>query len=148
LFTVVATLLHPRRLIPAVTGGAAYVTLAGVILWVIARALDVAGIGPAQGIAIYAFALVANLLIIVPFDLGIIETAGTAALVACGIPGAAAVAIMLLHRVVCGVLTAGLTVTGLAVLRRQVGAARRGQAPREQPATPPPEERMPISRSG
>ncbi len=59
-----------------------------------------------------------------------------------------AVAVTLLHRVVCGVLTAGLTVTGLLVLRRQVGAAWRGQAPREEATTPPSGEPMPISRSG
>ncbi len=134
LLTVVGNLLRPRSLGPAAVCAVIYVVLAGVILWAIAHALGVSGIGPARSIAIYAFALAANLLVLVPFDLGLIETAGTAALVACGVPSDAAVATMLLHRVVCGLLTAAITVTGLIVLRRQVGAAWRGHAPGAQGA--------------
>jgi uncharacterized membrane protein YbhN (UPF0104 family) len=135
--TVAGILVRPRHLGPAVVCAATYVTLAGLVLWAIAHALGVGGLGPLQGIAIYAFALAANLLIVVPFHVGLIETAGTAALVACGVPRAAAVAVLLLHRVVCGVLTAGLTLIGLVVLRRQVGAAWHGHARGESDAEPP-----------
>ncbi|HZS90936.1 MAG TPA: lysylphosphatidylglycerol synthase transmembrane domain-containing protein [Chloroflexota bacterium] len=135
--TVAGALLRPRHLGPAAVCATTYVTLAGLVLWAIAQALGLAGLSPVQGIAIYAFALAANLIIVVPFDVGLIETAGTAALMACGVPRAAAVAVMLLHRVVCGVLTAGLTLIGLAVLRRQVCAAWHGHARGEPDADPP-----------
>jgi uncharacterized membrane protein YbhN (UPF0104 family) len=120
---VIATarvLLRPRSAGLAAAFSAVHVGIAGLVLWVITCALGV------QSIAIYAFALAANLLILLPFDLGLIETAGAAGLMAYGVPNASAVAIMLMHRAVCGVLTAGLTATGLAVLRPQVQAALHG----------------------
>jgi uncharacterized membrane protein YbhN (UPF0104 family) len=126
---VIATarvLLGPRSAGLATAFSAVYVGIAGLVLWVITCALGVQSIAPLQAIAIYAFALAANLVILLPFDLGLIETAGAAGLMAYGVPNASAVAIMLMHRAVCGVVTAGLTATALAVLRPQVRAALHG----------------------
>src|SRR5437763_527910 len=65
----------------------------------------------------------AGLVIPVPVDLGLTELSGLAALMALGAPQADALTVMLLQRVLSSTLTGGISLAGLAALRRHVAAA-------------------------
>jgi uncharacterized membrane protein YbhN (UPF0104 family) len=123
------SLLCLRALGPAAALSAAYIAVAALELWAIAAGLGLHGLGFAQALVVYAFALGAGLIIPVPIDLGLTELSGLAALMACGVPRADALTVMLLQRLVSSTLTGGISLAGLAVLRRHVAAAlqtRRG----------------------
>ena len=90
-----------------------------------ATGLGLHGIGFTQALVVYAFALGAGLIIPVPIDLGLTELSGLAALMAFGVPRADALTVMLLQRLVSSTLTGGISLAGLAVLRRHVAAALR-----------------------
>ena len=112
-----------RTLVPAALLSAAYIAVAALELWAIAAGLGLHGIGFTQALIVYAFALAAGLIIPVPIDLGLTELSGLAALMAYGVPRADALTVMLLQRLVSTTLTAGISLAGLAALRRHVAAA-------------------------
>ena len=116
-------LLCLRALGPAAVLSAAYIAVAALELWAIAAALGLHGIGFTQALVVYAFALGAGLVIPVPIDLGLTELSGLAALMALGAPQADALTVMLLQRVLSSTLTGGISLAGLAALRRHVAAA-------------------------
>jgi uncharacterized protein (TIRG00374 family) len=116
-------LLCLRALVPAAVLSAAYIAVAALALWAIAAGLGLHGLGFTQALVVYAFALGAGLIIPVPIDLGLTELSGLAALMAFGVPRADALTVMLLQRLVSSTLTGGISLVGLAVLRRHVAAA-------------------------
>src|SRR5918911_242428 len=116
-------LLCLRALGPATVLSAAYIAIAALELWAIAAGLGLHGIGFTQALIVYAFALAAGLIIPVPIDLGLTELSGLAALMAFGVPRADALTVMLPQRLLSSTLTAGISLAGLAVLRRHVAAA-------------------------
>ena len=133
-------LLCLRALGPAAALSAAYIAIAALELWAIAAGLGLHGIGFTQALIVYAFALAAGLIIPVPIDLGLTELSGLAALMAFGVPRADALTVMLLQRLVSTTLTAGISLAGLAALRRHVAAAlqtRHGPASRRIRGRPP-----------
>ena len=117
------SLLCLRALGPAAVLSAAYIAVAALELWAIAAALGLHGIGFTQALVVYAFALGSGLVIPVPIDLGLTELSGLAALMALGAPQADALTVMLLQRVLSSTLTGGISLAGLAALRRHVAAA-------------------------
>ena len=116
-------MLSLRALGPATTLSTAYIAIAALELWTIAAGLGLHGIGFTQALVVYAFALAAGLSIPVPIDLGLTELGGLAALMAFGTPRADALTVMLLQRLVSSTLTGGISLAGLATLRRHVAAA-------------------------
>lgn len=119
------SLLAPHALGPALVLSLGYIACAALGLWAIATALGVSGIGPSQALVCYAVALGVGLLIPLPMDLGLTEGGGVAALMACGVSTADALAIMLIQRVLGALLTSPLAAAGLVAVRQQVGAALR-----------------------
>src|ERR671935_42958 len=117
------SLLCLRALGPAAALSAAYIAVAALELWAIAAGLGLHSIGFEQALVVYAFALAAGLIVPVPIDLGLTELSGLAALMACGVPRADALTVMLLQRLLSSTLTAGISLVSLAVLRRHVAAA-------------------------
>lgn len=127
-----AGLLRMEILVPAAAFSAGYIAIGALSLWAITAALGVQGIGIAHALAAYTFALAANLLIVVPVDLGLTELSGLAVLVLFGVARADAVAILLLQRALSAVLTGTVALATLGLLREQVALALRGAPHREQ----------------
>lgn len=127
-----AGLLRRETLAPAAALSAGYIAIGALSLWAITAALGVQGIGLAQALGVYTFALAANLLIVVPVDLGLTELSGLAVLVLFGVTRADAVAILLLQRALSGALTGTVALATLGLLREQVALALRGEPYQEQ----------------
>ena len=93
----------------------------------ILAALGISGIGLNEALVVYCFALGVGLIIPIPIDLGLTELSGLAVLVAFGVTRADALTVMLMQRVLSSVLTGGIAIISLFLLRRQVAAALRPQ---------------------
>lgn len=125
------TLLHARALGVALALSAGYIAFAACGLWAIAAALGLPGIRPGQALVVYCFALGVGLIIPIPIDLGLTEFSGLTALIAFGVTRADALTAMLMQRVLSSILTGGIAVISLTLLRRQVAAALHPQVTAE-----------------
>ncbi len=130
--TSAAGLLRPGVLGPATALSAGYIAAGALVLWAIAAAVGVHQVGAMEALSVYTFALAANLLVVIPVDLGLTELSGLAALTLFGVPRADAVAILLLQRTLSGMLTGAVALAALALLREQVALALRGAPHPEQ----------------
>jgi uncharacterized membrane protein YbhN (UPF0104 family) len=103
--------------------GTAYTLASAAALLLIARGLGVGGLSLAAATAAFCFSLVVTLIAPVPTDLGSLELTGTGALVALGVPGAEAVAVMLANRLFTIGVALALAGAASVILRGQLRAA-------------------------
>lgn len=130
-----ADLLHPRVLLVSWTLGAFYVLAGSVGMYLIARGFGAQSITLMDGIGVYCFSLVVNLLIVVPIDIGLVEASGIGALIAVGASGSAALSIMLANRILSVAASIAIAALVSALLHGELRAAMssRGQPKRTEP---------------
>lgn len=121
-----AALWRPRVLAAQGILGALYLTIAGVILYVVLRGVGLGEVTPGQALGVFFFSLAAFL--ISPLSVGMMEVSGVTALVVVGVDEPTAVGAMLIYRVLRTGFPLALALLGLAVLHRDVRAALRERA--------------------
>jgi glycosyltransferase 2 family protein len=126
-------LRRPRVLVVESLLSAAYLSTAALGLYAIIRGFGIGGISLWQAVAVYFFSLAVGLIVPIPVDFGLIEVSGAGGLVAFGADGSAAVAVMLVNRVLSAMCSTAIGLLVAFVLHREALAAvrpRAGQASR------------------
>lgn len=117
------TLLHPRVLMVPSLLGALYLTVAGIVLYVVLRSLGIGHVTVWQALGVFFFSLA--FFLISPVSVGMIEVSGVAALVVVGVNEPSAVGAMLIYRVLRTGFPLAIACVGLVVLHDEVRAAFR-----------------------
>ena len=118
-------LRRPRVLIVESLLSAAYLSTAALGLYAIMRGFGIGGISLWQAIAVYFFSLAVGLIVPIPVDFGLIEVSGAGALVALGADRSAAVAVMLVNRVLSALCSTAIGLLVAFVLHREALATVR-----------------------
>jgi uncharacterized protein (TIRG00374 family) len=132
-----ARLLRPRVLAVATVLSAAYLTLGGAGVYVIARGLGLERLGFWQLVAIYCFSVAFAAIAPLPMDFGSVEASGTGALVAAGLAASASAGLMLFNRLLSVALTLLVAAVVWLVLRQEAAAALGRHSAMSQPVKLP-----------
>lgn len=129
-------MLRPRPLAVTLCFSAAYLTLAGAGLFVVARGLGITQVSLGDVLAVYGFSLALGLLIPIPVDIGVIELSGLGAFMAFGAARDAALGAMLVNRLLSMGASLALACLVVALLRSEAPALFKRAS--ERPALPAP----------
>jgi uncharacterized membrane protein YbhN (UPF0104 family) len=116
---------RPRILLTTAALSAALVLLEGLALYMVARALRIDGLPVTAALAAYYFSIGVSLVVPIFTNLGTLEAAGVAALIALGVSPEGAVGVMVLDRALIIALAIVLAVIVGFVLRDLLGRALR-----------------------
>lgn len=134
-------ILHPRPIAVTLGFSAAYLSLAGLALYIVTDGLGIPHLTVSMTMSVYFFSLALGLLIPIPVDIGVIELSGLGAFTAFGVGRNAALSAMLVNRLLSIGASLLLAFIVVALLYREMPALfQRGKRRAPQPTGRTPDQ--------